>query len=206
MHKEVLNKKQLSLLDIVKHFSDKGFYLAGGTALALQIGHRESIDFDIFSYDKFENQDIYKDLLDLDLNKKDFKVVIDKLDEYTLFIKDVKFTFLRYPFHIEDIIQEERISLADTLNIGAMKAYALGRRSKWKDYVDLYILLQKISLDTLISKANTIFDDVFSEKMFRQQLCYFEDVDFSEEVIWRIDKPPKKEKIVDFLKNIAVKE
>jgi len=205
MHKDLLDKKQLALLKIVKHFSNKNFYLAGGTALALQIGHRKSIDFDMFTYKKFENEDIYKELLSLNIKKNDLKVIIDQLDEYTLFIKHVKFTFLRYPFVIKDIIRVENLSLAKPLTIGAMKAYALGRRNKWKDYVDLYILLQEFSLDKLINKTDSIFEDLFSEKLFRQQLCYFEDIDFSEKVIWQIDNPPKKEDIVAFLENVAVK-
>lgn len=57
MNREILNKDQRILLNVVKHFSSKGFYLAGGTALALQTGHRESIDFDLFSLSKFENQE-----------------------------------------------------------------------------------------------------------------------------------------------------
>lgn len=206
MNKNILDKKQLPLLKIVEHFSNKSFYLAGGTALALQIGHRESIDFDMFTYKKFENEDIYKELLSLNIKKSDLKVIIDKLDEYTLLIKDVKFTFLRYPFVIKDIIRVDNLSLANPLTIGAMKAYALGRRGKWKDYVDLYFLLQEFRLDKLISKTESIFKDLFSEKLFRQQLCYFEDVDFSEKVIWQIDNPPKREDIVAFLENVAVKD
>lgn len=205
MNKDILNKKQLSLLRIVEHFSSKDFYLAGGTALALQLGHRKSIDFDMFTYKKFDNEDIYKELLRLDIKKTDLKVIIDQLDEYTLLIKGVKFTFLRYPFVIKDIIKLDNLSLAKPLTIGAMKAYALGRRGKWKDYVDLYILLQKFSLNKLINKTDSIFEDLFSEKLFRQQLCYFEDIDFSEKVIWQIDNPPKREDIVAFLEDIAVK-
>lgn len=206
MNKDILDKKQLSLLKVVEHFSSRNFYLAGGTALALQVGHRRSIDFDIFTYEKFENEDIYKELLSLDIKKTDFKIIIDQLDEYTLLIKDVKFTFLRYPFVIKDIIKIENLSLAKPLTIGAMKAYALGRRGKWKDYVDLYILLQEFSLNNLISKTESIFGDLFSEKLFRQQLCYFEDIDFSEKVIWQIGAPPKREDIVAFLENVAVKD
>lgn len=206
MNKSILDEKQLSLLNIVEHFSNKDFYLAGGTALALQIGHRKSIDFDMFSYKKIDNEDIYKELLSLDIKKTDLKIIIDKFDEYTLLIKDVKFTFLRYPFVIEDIVKKEKLSLAKPLAIGAMKAYALGRRGKWKDYVDLYILLQEFSLNKLLSKTKSVFEDLFSEKLFRQQLCYFEDVDFTEKVIWQIDDPPKEEDIVIFLENMAVKD
>lgn len=58
MHKEILNKKQLEIFNIVEHFSTKNFCLAGETALALYLGHRESIDLDMFSYKAFKNEDI----------------------------------------------------------------------------------------------------------------------------------------------------
>jgi hypothetical protein len=205
MDKNILNQKQKNLLNIVEYFSKKNFYLAGGTALALQMGHRESIDFDMFSYREFNNQDIYKDLIVLGVKKNNLEVLIDKLDEYTLFINDVKFTFLRYPFVIEDVLKKDKISLASPLTIGAMKAYALGRRGKWKDYVDLYILLQKYPLKKIISKAKKLFKNSFSEKMFLQQICYFEDLDYTESVIWLIEDIPQDDEIRNFLREVSVK-
>jgi hypothetical protein len=201
MHKEILNTNQNEVFNIVKHFSDKGFYLAGGTALALQLGHRESLDFDMFKYEGFNNEDILKDLMSLGYS--DIKVVFDKLDEYTIYINSVKFTFLRYPFEIKEIKNIQSISIASPLDLGAMKAYALGRRSKWKDYVDLYILFHQYDLESIVDRAEGIYSTVFSERMFLQQLCYFKDIDYTEQVIWRIDNPPSNEKIQQYLKKIA---
>ena len=60
-------------------------------------------------------------------------------------------SFFHYPFHIErDLNFEEIIKLPDILTLGAMKAFVLGRRAKWKDYVDLYFIFQKHSLQELI--------------------------------------------------------
>jgi hypothetical protein len=204
MHKEILNKDQKILLPLVKHFTDKEFYLAGGTALALQIGHRESVDFDMFSFDKFENMDIYKRIIELGFTRKDIEVLIDKLDEYTIFIKNTRITFLRYPFKVKNIKKEDGISFADKLSIGAMKAYALGRRGKWKDYVDLYILLREYDIRDITNMAEDIFSSVFSEKMFFQQLCYFDDVDFSEKVVWRIENPPTDAEVRKYLEKVVV--
>jgi hypothetical protein len=203
MGKEVLNQKQLDLLPLVESFCDKGFYLAGGTALALQTGHRESIDFDLFKYEDFKNQDILHEVRSL-LKNKSIEVLIDILDEYTCLIDGVKVTFLRYPFKIDNIINIEDICVADKLTIGAMKAYALGRRAKWKDYVDIYTLLQESDLDTICNIANDIFGTLFSRKNFLQQLSFFDDIDYSEEVIWRKDNPPSKDDVKNFLKNISV--
>jgi hypothetical protein len=204
MHKEILNKNQEKLLPILEYFSKKDFYLAGGTALALQLGHRESVDFDLFTQRKFDNLDILKDLKQISNRRRE--VIIDKLDEYTIIENNVKLTFLRYPFNIKNFTKKEGIKLAKDLTIGAMKAYALGRRSKWKDYVDLYILFQKYSVKDIINKSKDIFGSTFSEKMFLQQLSYFKDINYDEKVIWKIENPPANEEIKQALGDLSVKK
>ena len=202
MHKEILNKKQLEVFNIVEYFSQKGFYLTGETALALHLGHRESIDLDMFSYKEFKNEEILEGLQSLGYSQ--IETVIDKLDEYTIFINSVKVTFLRCPFQVNDIEKREKISITSPLTIGAMKAYALGRRGKWKDYVDMYILLKEYMIEDIINEAKNIYGTLFSEKMFLQQLCYFKDIDYTEEVIWRIENPPSDKEIENFLTDISI--
>ena len=71
----------------------------------------------------------------------------------------------------------------DLLTLSAMKAFALGGRAKWKDYVDLFFLLRDhFSLQQISEHAKGIFGAFFNEKLFREQLCYFQDIDYSEEV------------------------
>lgn len=91
------------------------------------------------------------------------------------------------------------------LSLAAMKAYALGRRSKWKDYVDLYFLLTRhFSINDVSNKALEIFGDLFSEKLFRAQLSYFDDVDYTEEVEFIIDNPPSNDEIKASLTRMAI--
>ena len=86
-----------------------------------------------------------------------------------------------------------------------MKAYALGRRSKWKDYVDLYFILKfKHSINELISASDNIFSTSFNDKLFREQLCYFNDIDYSEEVEY-IGLTPTDNEIKLFLESEALK-
>jgi len=86
-----------------------------------------------------------------------------------------------------------------------MKAYALSRRSKWKDYVDLYFLLKfKLSMEELIEKAGEIFSSHFNSKLFREQLCYLDDMDYSEAIEY-MDHAPDDGEIKEFLESIAVK-
>ena len=72
--------------------------------------------------------------------------------------------------------------MPNLLTLASMKAFALGRRAKWKDYVDLYFILKTHSFKSLVKKAQEIFGSEFNEKLFREQLAYFNDIDYSEKV------------------------
>lgn len=198
LHKEILTKKQAELLPLLELFS-KNFGLVGGTALALYIGHRRSIDFDLFTNEEFKNEDI------LNRISKSFKidmVVVNNPEELTIIIKGVRFTFFRYRHKIDFPKKLDNIvKLPDLLTLGAMKAFTLGMRAKWKDYVDLYFILKNYyRIDQIIKKAQKIFGNEFNEKLFRSQLTYFKDIDYQEEIIYlkgyeTDDKTIKKELI-----------
>ena len=95
--------------------------------------------------------------------------------------------------------------LPSLLQLAAMKAYALGRRSKWKDYVDLYFLLRDhFKIADISTAANQLFGELYSEKMFRTQLCYFHDIDYTEAVDYLIPNPPTDEEIKQLLTEIAM--
>lgn len=181
MHQEVLTKEQAELLPLVKKFI-KDFGLVGGTAIALQIGHRRSIDFDLFSNKEFNNDKIRK--LIIKSGHKIGKVYKDETGQFTFFVNKVQFTFFHYPFEIELAKHFEKIlRMPDLLTLAAMKAYALGRRAKWKDYVDLYFIINKYhSIKKIVAKSQAIFKGEFNEKIFREQLAYFKDIDYGEEV------------------------
>ena len=122
-----------------------------------------------------------------------------------LVVNEVKVTFFQYPFQIKaNNSFDNIIKLPELLNLAAMKAYALGRRSKWKDYVDLYFLLKKkFSIEEICQRAIEIYGDLFSDKLFRSQLSYFEDVDYSEEVDYIIPSPPSDDGIKQYLIEIS---
>lgn len=182
MHKEILSKKQQGMLPELKIFS-QNYGLVGGTAIALHLGHRQSIDFDLASLNAIDTAALRNKIQNFG---KIETVIMDNTEEYTLIVNGVKFTFFHYPFPI--IFSEkinEIISTPDITALAAMKAYTLGRRAKWKDYVDLYCIIKKIgSLDPIIKKAKEIYKKEFNEKNFRSELAYFEDIDFSEKIIY----------------------
>jgi hypothetical protein len=77
----------------------------------------------------------------------------------------------------------KHIKIPTLLDLAAMKAYALGHRSKWKDYVDLYFLIKDYyTINMISSRANEIYNDLFSEKLFRGQLGFFVGINYSEQV------------------------
>lgn len=181
MHKEILNQAQINLLPLLKLFS-KDFGLVGGTAIALHLGHRQSLDFDLFSTNKFNSSAIRQKIASANSIGRVFK---DSKEEYSILVNKVKLTFLYYPFKISFIKNFVKIKMPDLLTLAAMKAYALGRRAKWKDYVDLYFIIKDFhSIDQINKKAKQIFKSEFNEKIFRSQLGYFKDLDYTEKIIY----------------------
>jgi len=86
------------------------------------------------------------------------KVHKDEIDQFTFFINNVQLTFFHYPFKIEFSKHFENIlRMSDLLTLAAMKVYALGRRVKWKDYVDLYFIINKYhSIEKIIKRSKSI--------------------------------------------------
>jgi len=179
MHKEILSNSQLEVLQLIKSFKDS-FGLVGGTAIALQLGHRKSNDFDLFTNTSFGNGTIVNKILRQATIES---TIVDQTDELTVIVKDVKLTFLYYPFPLDFKESfEDVIKMPDLLTLAAMKVYALGRRSKWKYYVDVYFILKQFTLSDICNRAKEIFKDAFNEKLLREQLCYFNDLDFRESI------------------------
>ncbi len=94
--------------------------------------------------------------------------------------------------------------MPDLSILGAMKFYTLGRRGKWKDYVDIFFLFRfGYTLTRLSKNADTIFGGLYNEKLLREQLCYFDDIDYSEQVEYFQDHP-SDESIQEELCKIAI--
>ena len=202
MHSEILNDRQHELLPLMAQFR-REYYLVGGTAIALYLGHRRSIDFDLFKSGTIN----HKRNLDKIAATEFTHTITRRVEEQmNLIVNDVKVTFFQYPFPVEPTVRfEQTFRLPSLLQLSAMKAYALGRRSKWKDYIDLFFLLRDhFTIGDICTEATRIFGELFSEKMFRSQLCYFEDIDYTEAIDWLIANPPTDVEIKHVLTEIAV--
>ena len=203
MHKEILSSKQIELLPLIGEFS-RQFYLVGGTALGLHIGHRQSIDFDLFTEAPVRVQSIKNKLKRQNIS---YSIIHQEYDQLHLMINEVKLTFFSFPYRIKAKESFDKIiDVPGLLDLGAMKALALGGRAKWKDYVDIYFLLRNsVSMKDIEQKACELFGDAFSPKLFRQQLSYFKDINYSEEVVYMKESPTKVE-IENFLIREATTE
>jgi hypothetical protein len=154
-----------------------GFNLVGETSLALQIGHRFSVDIDMFGkqeIDEFEFVDELSNFGKVIVIKKSKNVLI-------LSVNGIKVDFVNYKYPLlEEITIVENIRLASDKDISAMKLNAIAGRGSRKDFIDLHFLLQKYSLKEMISFYNTKYADG-SEFMVLKSLTYFEDAE-SEEI------------------------
>ncbi|HRZ95624.1 MAG TPA: nucleotidyl transferase AbiEii/AbiGii toxin family protein [Candidatus Moranbacteria bacterium] len=173
MFSESINLETKRVLEkIGKSAFVSNFYLAGGTALAIQLGHRESIDLDWFSEKEFANEKIKNELSKIgsfELNSEEENTVHGAID-------NVKVSFLHYPYgRLFPLVAFEGINLADERDIAAMKIDAISSRGSKKDFIDLFFLLKKYSLEELLGFFEKKFKDIRYNKLhILKSLAYFE--------------------------------
>lgn len=152
-----------------------GFALAGGTSLSLQIGHRKSIDLDIFSAADFS-----VDELEIELRSSGFAdIVVLNKNRRMLFtrINGIKCDFVQEPAKIlEKYIKLENSFLYSMPDIGAMKLHTICGRGKRKDFFDIYCLLQQFTWEQLLA----FFEQKYSSDQLYflwRSILYFNDAD-----------------------------
>lgn len=175
MHKQAVSEQTQRLLAKIAPVLDGEFYLAGGTALAIQLGHRLSIDLDWFSAREFSNSRIKEKLSGLGrfgLTGEDDGTIHGILD-------DVRVTFLRYKYQLLfPLVDFDGIKLANERDIAAMKIDAVSSRGSKKDFIDLYFLLKKYSLPELLGFFERKYADIKYNKLhILKSLAYFEDAE-----------------------------
>jgi len=170
----ILDKNQQNILPRLAFLKKYGFYLAGGTSLSIQIGHRSSVDFDFFSLKHFNSDTLFIDL------EQEFGNHIKKISEEkdTLFVKilDVDVSFFWYKYEtIDNFVQFEGISLASIKDIVAMKLLAITGRPAIRDYIDVFYLLKFFSLAEMFSFADKKYPN-FNDYLALRALTYFDDI------------------------------
>jgi hypothetical protein len=177
LHKQAVSPKLLELIsNLMQVEAFNNFNLVGGTSLALQIGHRLSIDIDLFGASEINEIEFNEELSQLGtihLLKKSKNILIYNLDGIKVDFVNYKYPLLEYPKTINSI---RMVSLKD---IGAMKLNAISGRGSRKDFIDLYFLLNYFSLRELLDFYNEKYADG-SEFLVIKSLQYFEDAESEE--------------------------
>jgi predicted nucleotidyltransferase component of viral defense system len=199
---DILDKNRKNILPDLK-FLKEDFYLGGGTALALQIGHRESIDFDFFSKKKFNQNELLEEFRKKNSPKK-IDIVQNKKNTLSLNIKDIEISCFSYNYPLlKSLIETEYLMLASIEDIAAMKLSAITSRATTKDYIDIYYILQKIPLDKLMLIARKKYPEIDTNVIVKS-LIYFEDIE-EQPIDFKNGKEVSLEKIKAFLEK-KVKE
>ncbi len=179
LHYDILDPERKEILNKLEAFKDK-FYLAGGTALALQIGHRDSLDFDFFSRENMDTVKLFDQINEIFAGLEIIKTQEEK-NTLSVNIGHVKFSFLTYPYEMVDkLVEAEFLNLASIKDIACMKLSAITSRSTLKDYVDLCFILKKYTLEELLDSCKKKFPNL-DIGLILKSLVYFEDI--SEEPI-----------------------
>lgn len=197
MYYDILDKKRLDVLPLLKELKED-FYLAGGTALALQIGHRDSVDFDFFSQENIDTEKLFSRLKEIFSNQEIIKIQEEKNTLTVLVDKDIKISFFSYDYKLfKEKHDEENIFLASIEDIACMKLSAILSRATNKDYIDLYYILKNYSLKELLFLAKKKFPDI-DTNLILKSLVYFEDV-LVEPIIFKHNKEIEFEEVKEFL-------
>lgn len=198
--KELFSSKEIEILLKLKPFFQASGLLSGGTSVMIQLPVRKSYDFDLFFPYEIPN-----DFFEKTVNEFGSKVEVLINNIYELsFISNSQFkiSMIYFPFirKYKPIVLNDSIFLSSFKDIASDKAYAIGRRPEYRDYVDLFIVLKSgFSLKQVIKDAKSKFKEGFSEKLFLSQLNFFDDIkDFTVDFI---DKEYSLSEIKEFFFN-----
>lgn len=185
-HNQILHENQKRILPRLSFLKKDNFYLAGGTALALHLGHRTSLDLDFYTRSHFDAVSLYQ------RTERVFgeDAVLTLKEEDTLFCKvfgvDVSFFRYKYPL-VKKTVEYDGVTIASKEDIAAMKLIAVFQRPAKRDYVDVFYLLKIFTLGEMFSFVKKKYPNFNSYHALRA-LTYFEDLEEEERKVEILDK------------------
>jgi Nucleotidyl transferase AbiEii toxin, Type IV TA system len=176
--RQILTEPQQELLELLSRIAEvRTFYLAGGTGLALHLGHRRSNDFDFFRAREFAPQDLLSILRRLG----DLTVLQEAAGTLTVMQRGIPMSFFHYDYRVLRPLHESPwgVLLADPDDIAAMKLAALSGRGSRKDFVDLYVYAREIaSLDQVFDRFREKYRGVTVDPYhLLRSLTFFDDAE-----------------------------
>jgi len=204
LHYETVEPNTLELLNALQSVSELDtLRLVGGTALALQIGHRKSIDLDLFG--KIETDEF--ELLEILSNVGETIMISNSKNIKIFSVNGIKVDIVNYPYGwIKPVFATNNIRLASVEDIATMKLAAITGRGTKKDFVDLFFLLKTHNLADLLRLYNNKFPQG-SEFLVLKSLSYFKDAEKDEHphmlinTEWSDVKQSILEKLAEYLKH-----
>lgn len=203
LHTETVEQHTLELLRSLMRLPElDGFLLVGGTSLSLQIGHRISVDIDLFSTAKFDSErllDILREQYEVDISDKGIRTL-------NLRLNGVKTDILHYPYPLlQQSLEVDGIRMMSRRDICAMKLGAISGRAEKKDFYDLYFLLKEYRFSEMLEFYRTKFstDDIFH---ILKSVTYFTEADSSpqpnllEKITWMEVKRTIQREVRSYLK------
>ena len=180
-HFEVIppnTKQALEALSLETWIGELGFYLAGGTALALSAGHRRSVDLDFFTP---KNDFDTKSLINLCAKNKTWTTEVEEKNTIYGTLFDTKISFISYPFFMprQNFIDYGQIKVLQPVDIGVMKIVAISGRGRKRDFFDLYWCAHNIEpLEEIVKKLKDQYPSVSHDyHHLLKSLIYFDDAE-----------------------------
>ena len=210
MHLEILDEKRKELIEKLAPLDRFGFYLAGGTALALHLGHRTSVDFDFYSPKGFDAEKVTREMKEI----ADIEVFMTEEDTLGLVADgSIEMTFFKYDYPIlAPFKKAEAVKIASVEDIAAMKVAAIIQRGTKRDFVDIYYLLKKYSLGHILRWTREKYP-YLSISLCLKALIYFKDAEedkkseerikiFDKKFNWKEAKKYIEKQVFDFQKRL----
>jgi hypothetical protein len=174
LYLETIDSQTLELLNQLMQIHEfSGLNLVGGTSLALQIGHRKSIDLDLFGRHEIDDYGFAPILKIFD----SVRLLNQTSSIKTYLLNEIKVDFVNYPYHwLEPYKKVKGIRLASKTDIAAMKLAAITGRGTKKDFIDLFYLFNFFTLGQMLQFYQNKFPDG-SEFLVIKSLTYFEDAE-----------------------------
>lgn len=176
IYTETLPKDTAKVLGVIKTITEiRNYYLSGGTALALQLGHRESEDLDFFNQNQFNSQILQQRLSTYGV----LESVEIARGTLNVFLQGVKLQFLHYPYILlEKPTEWNGILVSSWIDIACTKLITISARGNKKDFIDLYMILKQTTLEKLFKKLDEKYQNInYNHAHILKSLIYFEDVD-----------------------------
>lgn len=160
LHLNVITSAMNEIAQGIFDGCDPEYYLAGGTALALRIGHRKSVDLDYFIAQNIDTQQLRNQLTDT-FQSKTVQVTFEQKNTLWCIIDGVKVSFIsRTDTLLQPISIEEKFRLASIADIAMMKLSAICSREEYKDYFDLACIARQADARTWLSHWDMLYPNV----------------------------------------------